>query len=85
MVEGSWEFFLPTLQHILRAEGVTFDPVISEREGEREAEARVERLLAFGERGRRGVALDGDQHEDDGEGEQLEGDDEPGKDSAWWI
>ncbi|MBK7778235.1 MAG: hypothetical protein IPI43_29685 [Sandaracinaceae bacterium] len=32
MIDGSWDFFLPTLQQILRAEGVTFAPVISEGE-----------------------------------------------------
>lgn len=36
MVEGSWERFAPALQQILRAEGATFEPVISVREGERE-------------------------------------------------
>ncbi|MBK8592874.1 MAG: hypothetical protein IPN77_27950 [Sandaracinaceae bacterium] len=44
MIEGSWDFFLPTLQQILRAEGVTFAPVISEREGEREVHLDGERL-----------------------------------------
>lgn len=36
LIEGSWEFFLPTLQRILRAERVTFDVVIFEREDQRE-------------------------------------------------
>ncbi|MBK8407624.1 MAG: hypothetical protein IPL19_06510 [Sandaracinaceae bacterium] len=44
MIDGSWDFFLPTLQQILRAEGVTFAPVISEREGEREVHLDGERL-----------------------------------------
>jgi hypothetical protein len=44
MIEGSWDFFLPTLQQILRAEGVTFDPVITEGESEREVHLDGEQL-----------------------------------------
>ena len=36
LIEGSWDFFLPTLQRVLRAENVAFDAVVSNGDDVRE-------------------------------------------------